>query len=329
MNSIFLLLLISLSSNAFVCANPNINCEIKSQPAIKERKIELNVGTSYIETKTRYDAFMNKVKAAIKDPEVFASIIKLPIRLSTEKGYVFIKDRKTLKKNHKALMRAGLGELFSEMPQSHPRDTICKYSGCGINRGEVWFTAYEENGPILIFSIHREITPIKGLTPINYNGIKALSKNELKVFFKKRGISTKDITFYSDSYIQDRARFQVYKADINNDKRNEFIVTYIQSGSGNFSGISVIYVEDKGRLSVMEITNLKASQEYKSQKFKHKRAKAWKENLPEFEFSNFHSHLGDPFLFIKDGKTMMNFTETGANLAYIWLDNIVSPVEMY
>jgi hypothetical protein len=104
--------------------------------------------------------------------------------------------------------------------------------------------------------------------------------------------------------------YLLYFDDVNNDGKKEYLLTFIHSGSGDYSGIKGAYALDNGKL-----TNLKLQ----------------KVISPKEDMSTFHLFLANPFVVRVNGKTYLRFQDerTSKNIfTYFWKDSEFKKVNL-
>lgn len=265
-----------------------------------------NCGSNYIGSIKRAKSFIHNLKKSINDSKSFSKLFKLPIQFQFESGKTkTITSEKYLIQNFEALKQAGLKEFFLGL---NLENAFCNYQGMALGAGLLWADADSENGIVKIKSLNLKLNDFKTDFDKEYKGIDKISKKG-KVTFdklaKKNGYN-----------LPEWGEYEIYKADITNDGKEDYIITYINSGSGKYSGIEAIIEVQNNKFQIRKLDTYKISQ----MPVKNKRSKIWKEklsSLKNIELKNFYSYLGKPFMYKDQGKVIVNFSDDGKiNISY-------------
>jgi hypothetical protein len=276
-----------------------------------------NCNSSYIGSKKRVKNFIQILKVSIKNPVKFSDLFKLPIKLEFDSGNTkTIRSKKYLIENFSKLMKSGLKDFFSGLSLD---DAFCNYQGVAFANGLLWADAQIEKGTIQIKSLNFSLVDFKTDFDVKHKGIGTISYDERVIFnklAKKNGYKLPVLGEYN-----------LYNADITNDGKVDYVLTYINSGSGKYSGIETIIEVVNGEFKFKELETYKISE----LPISHKRSKAWKKHLSglkNIEFQKFHGRLGKPFLYIKNGKTIANFSNDGKiNIPYMFKGQLVQALK--
>lgn len=104
--------------------------------------------------------------------------------------------------------------------------------------------------------------------------------------------------------------YLLYFDDVNNDGKKEYLLTYIHSGSGDYSGIQGAYALDNGKLTNLNLQKI---------------------INPKEDMSTFHLYLANPFIVRVNGKTYFRFQDerTSKNIfTYLWKDSEFKKVNL-
>lgn len=107
----------------------------------------------------------------------------------------------------------------------------------------------------------------------------------------------------SESYL-------LYFDDVNNDGKKEYLITFIHSGSGDYSGIKGAYALENNKLSDLNLQKVIS---------------------PKEEITTFHLFLANPFVVRVNGKTYLRFQDerTSKNIfTYLWKDSEIKKVNL-
>lgn len=111
----------------------------------------------------------------------------------------------------------------------------------------------------------------------------------------------------SESYL-------LYLDDLNNDGSKEYLLTYIHSGSGDYSGIKGAYSLEAGKLTSLNLDKT-----------------IIKNVNPSGDMSTFHLYLANPFVVRVNGKVYLRFQDerTSKNtFTYIWKKSEFNKAEL-
>lgn len=295
-----------------------------------------NYEASYINSKEQLSFFLSQMKKSIENKQIFSQIIKLPIKLNFDNGLSKVfKTKEELLENHQILMSSGLKELFLNVQES---DVFCNYQGGSNKNGGLWFNAVTPGGEIRIFSINATLKSPKGYDFFKYKVIEPLSSSGITTFLsllknpKNKSIinDLNGMLTSSEDSIHIKGDFVLYLADINNDGQKEYISIYQHSGSGNYSGIYKILSLKSGTLKNISLWELKTINSLSLyQAWLTTQSPDWKEKLERIKPHIFPNRIGEPFLFEKDKKVFLNFSENKVNYSYLWMDNLLIPMGIY
>lgn len=111
------------------------------------------------------------------------------------------------------------------------------------------------------------------------------------------------LTIGSESYL-------LYFDDVNNDGKKEYLLTFIHSGSGDYSGTKGAYALDNGKLTNLNLHKVIS---------------------PKEDMSTFHLYLANPFVVRVNGKIYLRFQDerTSKNIfTYFWKDSEFKKVNL-
>jgi hypothetical protein len=269
-----------------------------------------NCGSSHVGSTKRAEEFLNQLRLSVADSTIFSNLFKLPIKVKFESGKTKkITSKDYFVKNHSKFMKSGLKALFNGKELS---DYFCNYQGLAIARGVIWADAKKESGVIKIQSLNYSLKDFKTSFDKTYKAIETITYDQRVQFYKL----AKD----NDYSIPKTAvtNFDIYKVDITNDGKDDYVVTYRNSGSGKYSGIEAIIEVKNKKFIVRRLDSYKIS----DLPIKNKRSKKWKKylsDLKNIEIKNFYSYLGKPFLYKKGRKIIVNFSNDGKiNISYFF-----------
>ncbi|MGZ3809610.1 MAG: hypothetical protein ACXVCE_16130, partial [Bacteriovorax sp.] len=101
----------------------------------------------------------------------------------------------------------------------------------------------------------------------------------------------------SDSYL-------LYGDDLNNDGVKEYLLAYLHSGSGDYSGIQGAYRVNAGKMTSLNVDNI-----------------IIKNLFPKGDMSRFHLYLASPFVVRVNGKIYLRFQDEHSArkiFTYLW-----------
>lgn len=110
-----------------------------------------------------------------------------------------------------------------------------------------------------------------------------------------------------DSYL-------LYLNDLNNDGKKEYLLTYLHSGSGDYSGIKGAYTINTGKVTSLNLDKIIV-----------------KNLFPNRDMSRFHLYLANPFVVRVDGKIYLRFQDqrSAKNIfSYLWHESGFKKIDL-
>lgn len=270
---------------------------------------------------------INELKQAVKNNNVdeVADMIKYPLIVndSSPGDPYLIQDRKQFIEVYQQIisekMRRNLAMIDANI------DPFCSWRGAGISNGDFYLN--EENNKIKIYVINYSGdtslslkkpdygTPI---TPITTNDqlqqfIQLLQRNHLDdkgkhyshLKINQESQTKSSYSLYSSPTDWDTVTYQLYKADINNDGNDEYLLAaYDQQGTLHESWVDNIFLIKGDQLTPVDFANL------------------IQKNLG-VDQERWYLFLADPFIVKKNGKYYLRFYDTNPAqfCAYLWQNN--------
>ncbi|MDD4973768.1 MAG: hypothetical protein PHY93_05425 [Bacteriovorax sp.] len=110
-----------------------------------------------------------------------------------------------------------------------------------------------------------------------------------------------------DSYL-------LYLNELNNDGKKEYLLTYLHSGSGDYSGIKGAYTINSGKVTSLNFDKIIV-----------------KNLFPNGDMSRFHLYLANPFVVRVDGKIYLRFQDqrSAKNIfTYFWHESEFKKIDL-
>ena len=262
-----------------------------------ERRLENVAGMEPAST----GQFLADLQAAVRsaDAEAVAGMVHLPIVVCLDSQPTLVETEaqfctRFLDIINERVRKAVAAQKFD--------DLFVRYNGCMIGSGEIWFNGSD----IVYIGSCAPTSPccerrLKYLEPKGREIVEPADRAELWTFLKRSGL-WKEARQHTEVFsLPDEESCQLYHADVNNDGTYEYVVAYVDRGSGNYSGVHAVYGEIDGRLAEISFDDIVV-----------------RNQCPGGDMSDFHMHLGQPFLIVKDGVTFMSFRDGNTPHFYKW-----------
>lgn len=249
--------------------------------------------------------FIQELKEASDHPSDFSELVRYPVRVYSKNGkVVVVDDPKTFQKYY--------NEIIPDTTRREIQNTtfsglFCNYKGGHVGRGHVWFRR-QKSGRILVTAIHNAVE-FKAKAD-DFVGIKPLDQTEVKKFLAMIDLQTQKkmymnlevdkVTFGQESFSIGSGKYRLYFEDVNNDGKKEYLLVYVHSGSGNYSGVQDAFVLRNGKLVSLRLDDIIVS------------------NLFLGDMSRFHSFLDDPFVVKRKGQILLRFHDGSGTKTYFW-----------
>ncbi|MBC7538250.1 MAG: hypothetical protein H7281_05480 [Bacteriovorax sp.] len=108
--------------------------------------------------------------------------------------------------------------------------------------------------------------------------------------------------------------YLLYLNDLNNDGNKEYLLTYLHSGSGDYSGIEGAYTINNGKVTSLNLDKIIV-----------------KNLFPNGDMSRFHSYLAKPFVVRVDRKIYLRFQDqpSAKNIfTYFWHESEFKKIDL-
>lgn len=144
--------------------------------------------------------------------------------------------------------------------------------------------------------------------------IQLMQASKIKEYQELKWFQNQRVHYLTLSGKYDIDYFNLYKADINNDGQQEYVLTRILQGSGRYTNLAAVFAIHKNKLKVIDVNTLIKN----SLKLKEAVASCL----------NWYCYLARPFLIKKKGLTYIGYANKNKTCLYLWQRNnftLVSP----
>ncbi len=262
--------------------------------------------------------FIKNLKVALNygDAESFSKMVQYPLNVGSPAGTVIVENETD--------MVSGFDQLFPDewrlkVINNPMKDLLANWRGILIHDGNVWFNDK-------IDFIYVDVKTKKAFSSIFLNAkgrveVKPLKGKSLMARVRGLGLDFElskgdsDVINYTGNdeelKYSSSSSFQLYMADINNDGKKDYILTYIWSGSMGASGIVDVYTFENGKRTTLPYFDFLVNSETRR-------------GNPISEWKQFSLMLASPFLYEKSGKVYHGFH---SGEYYLWENDAVTPIQ--
>ena len=288
-------------------------------------------------------AFIKHLKVALNcdDAKAFSKMVRYPLNIGTENGAVVVESEVDMVEAFPILFTKEWKLKVINMPMNK---VFVNWRGVLIPEGNIWindkidyiavYMGSDKRGKRTFFKSKGrvQIQPLKDkalMARVKQLGLPVKQNlSDSSVLVPMDGVDYLDVILQNGQYnlvkggtpdpeigmgsVGGSENMQLYVADINNDGQEDYILTYIWSGSMGGSGIMMVYTFKNGKRVSLPYFDLLV-------KSAHKRGSMIS------EWNDFSMMLASPFLYTKDGKVYHGFDNSEY---YLWENESIKPVKV-
>lgn len=232
-------------------------------------------------------------------PELVAAMVQYPIVVYVDGGLQMIETQEQFIAKMPEVFTDSLRQAIENEKLKDPFKNPQRWM---IGRGEIWFDGDKiitiHNAPPGTMMRELELSyavpgPREILRPVKDQ---ELITKFLGALGQEQGGKLRGAVFGLGS-----SSCSLYQADVNNDGAEEWVLVYVYSGSGSYSGVQAVYRQGRAGLTELPFDEIVV-----------------KNLFPDKDMSRFHMDLGAPFLIRSQELTYMAFADGNEQIFYLW-----------